>query len=75
MAMFLLMAGTEQFRIHSTGVVGGVGQHVDAAVDGHLTPARLEGWAKTSLPLRWRLGDGCPGNIQRHGQHVSARDP
>ena len=75
MAMFLLDRRGEQRLVDAAGVVGGVGQHVDAAVDGDAYTGKIGRVGEDQLAVEMAFFNGGLGNVERHGQNMAALHP
>ena len=75
MAIFLPDGRTRSVCIHTTRVVGGVGQHVNAAVDGDLDAGEVGRVGEDQLAVQVALGDCGPGDVYWHRQHLPVLPP
>ena len=65
----------EECIVDAVGVVGGVGEDVDATVDGDAHACEVGGMGKDEPAVEMRGFDGGFGDVEGHGEDVSALDP
>ena len=75
MAMFLRDGRAEESCIDAVGVVGGMGQDVNATVDCDLNAGEVGGMGEDKPAVEMALGHRSFGDVDGHGKNMSALDP